>query len=443
MSKAYSVGTGGAVQLLSEVSIVDANEDVKTYLFGVSGGVPFMLEVSGGELINSDTTLSGVLSDAVRMYAAERGGKLYIADPDGIAKVLDPSTGTLSTYSDAPGGCGLICRYRDRIVLAKDNTWYMSRKGDPTDFNFVPVPVDKSMALMGPLSYDGIVGHNITALMCHSDDFLLFGCVDSIWQLEGDLASEGRLSCLSKDVGVISGDAWCRLPDGSMMVLSHTGLYVVAPGQAPKSFSREALPRELLEVDADDAISMCYDVKDDGVHLSITPDVGSGTHWWIDLRAGGFWPVSYGSSVVQPTAMHALSSPLSLMRKVVVGCADGYLRVFDDDAQDDDGHAFTGYVMYGPIRAKDAFSDVKVTGIASTLDAGGGSVTWTVQAGDYAEQAISDPQASDTGTFRAGRSYRGYPSIAGGAVAVKLSGASIWASEGVSLAIEDFGKQGL
>ncbi|MBM3191018.1 MAG: hypothetical protein FJZ90_20155, partial [Chloroflexi bacterium] len=100
-------------------------------------------------------TLTGTLPNASCSYQIGRR-----------IKVFDATTNTLSslvhTYGIPPVGCPLMCTYRDRLVLAgPDQVWYMSRSGDPTDFDYGADPNDVQRPVAGTTSDAGSIGEPI------------------------------------------------------------------------------------------------------------------------------------------------------------------------------------------------------------------------------------------------------------------------------------------
>jgi hypothetical protein len=186
-----------------------------------------------------------------------------------------------------PFGCGLAAAYNDRLVLARDHVWYMSRAGDIWDFDFSQE--DAAAAIGGSLDNVGQIGSPITALAPFGDDYLVFGCLNELWVLKGDPGAGGVMSNLSRTVGIVGQNAWCITPTGEMVFLSTDGVYVLPSGAGayPQSLSRDKLPRELMSVDRSRVrVCMAYDVQRRGIWLYLTPDVEQGRHWFIAWPAG-------------------------------------------------------------------------------------------------------------------------------------------------------------
>lgn len=363
-------------------------------------------------------------------------------------KVFDPVTGVgsklIATIGFPPIGCPLVCRYRDRLVFAgPDNQWYMSRQSYPDDFDYGADPDDPGRAVAGSNADAGVVGEPVTALIPHSDDYLLFGCSNSLWVLRGDPAYGGQLDSVSRTVGVLSGSSWCNLPDGSVMFMGREGLYLLAreATMAPEPFSRMALPDELKNVDVSaNTVSMEWDNSEFGIHVFVTPTSGSaGSHWWIDWHNKAFWKVVMPSTM-QPTACVSYAASPSVERKVILGCRDMYLRSFDRTQTTDDGTAIASYIWLGPMRmAQDGFHQGRLDAMVATMDATSVTPTWGVSVGSSAEGSMGTARA--TGTFAAGRGRHTYPRVSGAWSSVKVSGAGGWVMEQISVKITPTGRQ--
>ncbi len=200
-------------------------------------------------------------------YEVVRAPKVYDATTDAVS-VMEATAG------DVPANCRLICRYRDRIVLAKGHQWWMSRQGYPLDWDLSQPASDGARALTGASSDAGRIGEPITALIPHSDDYMIFACAYSLWVLRGDAGYGGQMGAVSRAVGVVDAGAWCWGPKGELYFLSHDGVYVLPAGAQgpPISVSRERLPKELMDVDPEKwNVSMAYDGLARKVHISLTP----------------------------------------------------------------------------------------------------------------------------------------------------------------------------
>jgi hypothetical protein len=363
-------------------------------------------------------------------------------------KTLNPATGTLAaltaTFGIVPLGCPLIATYRDRLVLAgPDASWYMSRQGDATDWDYGAYPDDTARAVAGANTTAGGVGEDIIALIPHSDDYMIFGCASSIWMLQGDPASGGQINAISRIIGIVNQGAWCRLPDSTLMILSRDGLYIINPGAGtyPQPFSRDVLPADLIDVDGvNNTVSMIYESRYRGVHLYVTPNSGSaGQHWWIDSATQSFWPVSLPSTM-QPTAVcnHVVST--GNPKYTILGALDGYLRHYDETAETDDGTAINAYVQYGPIFLGNPGYDGLVSELSADCADFSENVTVSILAGDTPENAAVATTPTWTATLAAGRNRPLHPRVRAVAASLEISGSGRWAMESLRLRVGSGGR---
>ena len=351
-----------------------------------------------------------------------------------------PALSTVSTiketYGIIPMGCPLCCVYRGRLVLAgPSHVWYMSRQGDYTDWDYGANPADPQRAVAGQVDDVSEIGDPIYALIPHGDDYLVFGCENTLWVLLGDAASGGQVNNLSREVGVVGPLAWCFLPDSSIMFLSRDGLYVLGPGatQYPQSFSRERLPQSLVDVDGvNNIVTMMFDSPFRGVHLYITPVNGTtGQHWWIDWMNKGFWPVSLPTTL-QPTAVCKYGRTGS-PRQVLLGCGDGYIRDYSAAATTDDGTTINSQIDFGPIRFGPPGYEGVITNLSANLAENSGSVNWAINTGRTAEQAATSGLTVALGSWAAAYNRIYYARVRGVAMVLSLTSAAQWGMESLIL----------
>ena len=356
---------------------------------------------------------------------------------------------TSTFYGIPPLNCSLCCTYRGRLVLAGPGSiWYMSRVLDPNDWDYGFDPQDPSRAIAGTSTTTGGIPEPLTALMPHSDSYLIFGCERSLWKLTSDPAYGGTIESLNRDVGVLSPGAWCNISDGSIVFLSRDGLYHLPPGgqSYPQPISRPKLPAELLNIDTTiNVISMCYDVQDRGIHLSVTPTAGTaGVHYFLDWTAQGFWPVSMPTAL-QPTAMMRYAPSSTTAPTVILGSFDGYTRKYlasqtADVNANGTTTAITSFVCYGPLNLAWPGYYAEIMQINANLDSNGQGVTWGIFQGETGQDALQAAvtagaagSAPWTGAWVAGDNHRQYPRAVGAAFVVMLSGTYGWAIDSMQI----------
>ena len=349
-------------------------------------------------------------------------------------KVFDPADDSLALWTatselgQVPNDCPLVCTYRDRLVLAGNpaHQWYMSRQGDPLDWQYLTEVDDLARAVSGLNADAGQIGDVLTALIPFGDDYLIFGCLNSIWVLRGDPVYGGEIENLDRAIGVVDKKAWCYGPAGEVIFLSRDGLYGLAGGSQsrPQSISREVLPRELLDVNTSlCAVNLAYDARDRGVAIFLTPNDSTGSlHWWFDWESKGFSSCTYQSDH-EPTVVYKHTSTIAEDTAVLFGCRDGYIRRSRQTLETDEGNEIASYVLLGPFINPEAMKDFRIDEIAGTLAEGSGDVTWSLLLGAGAESA-ANASAFATGTWSAGQNYTVRPQGRGRVFFLKLENGS-------------------
>lgn len=417
---------------------IDAHDMVVVISNAAGGAVDGTYKIQS--IAAGSLTLTASAGTGTCSYRIERAPKVY--DPVANTIVL-----MYATTGQVPTGNPLICRYLDRIVLAgaeiAPHVWYMSRVGDELDWDYSQT--DSQRAVAGTSNTASMPGDPITALVPHSDDYLIISCATSMWRLRGDPAYGGSLDLLSPMVGVIGPNAWCIGPAGELVFLSLNGLYAVLPSgdSYPIPLSTETLPYEFRNVDpSTTTVSLEYDVVNNGIHVYLTPDSSNTqVHWWFDWSRKTYWPMTLTSDH-EPTATCILQATAIEDSGVILGGRDGKLRRFNDMAENDCGTAFTSYAMMGPV----ALAPDGIVGILSSMDAvlsdDSGDVTWSIQPA-LTFEGTEAASSSDTGTWTAGLNATVYPACRGQAVIVKVTGTASrrWAFEQVIADVKEAGRR--
>jgi len=472
LSKLVSTDLGASITAVFPVHYVDSDGDRQYDLVYVVDGTlgfvragaavvdpPALLWPDGEEILWDDGETiyfpGGVSTGAIK--GVSRAGKVYLADT--ALKFYDPATSVvetvIATAGTVPTGQTLVALYRDRMILGgEDHIWYASRLGDPTDWDFGAEASDTGKAVAGQLELAGRVGEICTAFVPIRDKILLMATLNTLWALHGDPAT-GRIENVAIGVGIIEHNAWALSPEGLLAFLSTDGVYLWSPGQGLTRFSESRVPDELRELSTStNTISMAYDTEGRGFHLFITPSSGDGTHWWLDVENRAMWPVLLQTNH-QPLC--AASYRPDGVGNVVIGCKDGYLRIFDESAANDDGTAIASHVLIGPFRlAAQDTKDSMLAELHGVVDlVASGSVTWRVVMGSSAQEAASlaladvenviagDPveSVSASGSWTTDLRNRVVrPRARGAWVVLWLSSATQWSFEVVSAVARQLGR---
>lgn len=387
----------------------------------------------GGNMYSSNTTFADTWAYNASHPGYPAGTKSYVMmttdgelyDYDGSDERLVIESSALVGYAKGivPQQNPLICRWQDRIVLAGSpaHVWYMSRAGDPLDWDYSRPADDFGRAVAGTTSEAGTVGDPIVALMPYQDDFLCFGCATSIWVLRGNPTAGGQITCVSRNVGVIQKNAWCYGPTTELVFLSQGGLYVIAPypNQNPVALS-EAIPNKLIDVASTSTVSMAFDADRRGLLVSVTPSSGTGSHWWFDWDSRSWWEILYNTT----TNDH---QPIAMARKgadVYLACKDGKIRYFNDSASQDDDKDIPTSLVIGPFPLARGIDEGIINTIDALLGDDSGDVDWSLHVGqtaeDAAKDASNDTNAVASGTWSAGQNYRDRPRRRGRWAAIRL-----------------------
>jgi len=298
----------------------------------------------------------------------------------------------------------------------------------------------------------GVVGDlegTITCMIPYSDDILIIGCDHSLWQMQGNPMSGGRIDSISDNVGTPFGRPWCKDPDGNVFFFSNRGdVYRVPPfGAKPEIISQSVHP---LLKDVDLNTTFCRMEWDDEAHgamLWLTPlgDNGTATHYFWDSRTNGWFPYEYANTAYNPIAVKLFDGDQVDDRVVLIGGQDGKVRFSNTAKVTDSGTAFPATVTYGPFGAgKNTVDRVQkslLTGIAARTDVNSATVSYEVLYGDTAEasQRSENTVFVGDGTFAPGMGTTDNPMQGGYFLYIKAGTAdanTAWAMEELNLTLE-------
>lgn len=387
----------------------------RTRIIGVAGGSVYrsnfpptaLNPVSGG---------SDVLNPSIPLMQSFAFQKVFFLDGSTPGYVYyDLATNTVKdwatdvTAGDLPIGgdsdelaCRIIALYRGRIVMAgllsEPQNWFMSKSGDPFDWDYSPETTTAIQAVAGNSSVVGELGDVVTALMPYQDDLMFMGSPNSLWVMRGDPAAGGAIDNISRQIGVVGAQAF-TWDSSHLYFLSRNGLYrTEANGGAPEHISQGRLDSVFDNIDfSTNHVRLLYDADWQGVHIFITPSeqpASSNDHWFWDSRTDSFWRDQY-PAVQGPTAVSLFNADNPADRAVLLGGWDGYVRSFDEDANGDDGTAITSMVLVQPMNAGQAFMDSLLDDINLILGEGSEAVTLKLYGGNTVEQAKGNQEAGN------------------------------------------------
>jgi len=352
----------------------------------------------------------------------------------------------------------LGCLYRGRCVLSGNPNypyqWYMSRVANPFDWAYTAN--DSLSPIAGGNSQVGQLGDVIRALIPYQDEYLIFGCSNSIWALRGDAADGGSLTPLNDTIGIFGYRSWCFDSRLNLYFCSKTGIYKIPYGFGPaQPLSQFVLPDLIADTELDPTVhrvSMEYDRAREGILITITTITdGSNVCYWYDLSTEGFYPESY-PNVCGVYSLHFYDSNDDADRHLLLGSTDGYIRQFDastkNDATTNATSAIESYLTLPIIVPEDDDNNVRMNKMLITTAGGasGGSGSDTdsvdveVYKGDDPEEvleSIDDGDAPFNSKTLSGPGRANYirQRAKGHAVGIRLSNdsaSSTWAVEKIS-----------
>lgn len=361
--------------------------------------------------LTGDTPVSMQLTDDV-------DGKSKVFAVDGTdALVIEPVTGTIDNWGsrvltegvgDFPTRCALVAAWRGRAVLARQagnkSIWYMSRVGKPYDWDYGADPT-QTAAVAGTDPKIGLPGDSITALIPSKDDFLVFGCRNSIYQMVGDPGYGGTVQTLTTKTGVLGPKTWCFDEMGGLYFMAPSGLhYCNATPQGiaqPIPIKQKCASYLLDRIDSESShVEMAYDYLNKSVEILIQPLDGSlGIHVRYDTIFKAFWPVKYGhlGGVWSICEIHGNAD---IDRQFLLGGDNGYIQRPDADEAGDDGKAIESYIRLAPIAMDKGQYECMARELQATGVDGDGPVEWRWHVGnspsEVSAQALGAEQVSGT-----------------------------------------------
>ena len=327
-------------------------------------------------------------------------------------------------YTVYPGGASgsmpaqayLGCLYRGRVVLSGNPTyphqWYMSRQSNI--FDYLYATGDAQSPVAGGNSDAGEIGDIVRCLIPYRDDYLLFGCANSIWVLRGDPAAGGSLDEVDLTVGMYGAHSWCYDGDGNLFFWGSHGIYKMDKNFGGiENISRISLPAIVSDEAPDPSthrITMVYDRNRYGIVICITKLAdGSNSNYFLSLLQPtyGLFPETYPDECGVYSSIYYDTNDKTL-QGVVLGCKDGYIRTFDDTATNDAGSVATkieAYVLYPILHlSEEEDREGKLTSLTIVLGGGAADsahsdtngVSYDIHVADDPESLVEAVKNGDT-----------------------------------------------
>ena len=125
---------------------------------------------------------------------------------------------------------------------------------------------------------------------------------------------------------------------------------------------------------------------------------------------------------------------------MLLGGNDGYLRVWDQDAVNDDGHAVRSNVLIGPVGAQELETEVRITRFMATLASEQNGISYQLYVGDNPE----DKNLVSTGGLTSGANGFSTLRARGNNVWIRLKNNALnerWAMEKMSFVAYPAGRR--
>ena len=292
---------------------------------------------------------------------------------------------TVAASTNMPSSAYLVALYRGRVVLAgnpnEPHMWWMSKVADP--FNYAYSSTVVTSAVAGNNTKAGKIGDIIRTMISFGDDFLVFGCANSVHVLDGDPLADGSIDKLSDDTGIFSWTSWCKDDADNLYFYGNHGVYMMAGGRGkPTNISKNIIPNLALDWAVDPLLHrvvLAYDVVNRGVVIvKTTLADGTCSGYFYSLDTQGFYPVSFGNTADGIYCAFDYNADDPSYRKLLFGCADGYIRkLLGTNKNDDYGASSTETISsyFGILDrlSEDSDKEGKLTSL--TVEMSGGLVT--------------------------------------------------------------------
>ncbi len=242
-----------------------------------------------------------------------------------------------------PTSAYLVALYRARVILAGHpsypHMWYMPKVADPYNWLYSTAPLDAVNGNSPTVS--GQVGDIIRTIIVYGDDFLIFGCANSIQILTGDPQSGGSIDEASDKTGIFSFTSWTRDEDGNLYFFGNHGIYLMAGGRSnPVNITKNVIPNFATDWAVNPLthrVVLAYDAENRGIVIvkTVLAD-GTCSGYFYSLDTQGFYPISFGNTADGIYCAFDYNADDPTYRKLLFGCADGYIRKFLGTNKNDD-----------------------------------------------------------------------------------------------------------
>lgn len=440
----YAFG-GRIVDTTNEDSTTQITEEYNGDVYVFTRGRVYRGSSSGGELVG----IGGGGFSNPGICTAYFGQYLFGLDGGAVPQYIDLQQSTLAyailpwdpavTAGTLPEKCRFICEFLGRMVMANQqdnpNLFFMSRAGDPFDWDYGADPAESS-AIAASSGGIGIPPEPVTALIRGQEDYLLIGGPSQIQMIVGDPGFGGRMVQRTSKIGIFGNRAWCFDDQNRLFFIGGSGgLWVMSATGDPINVDRGRWGDDITKIDGSTHfVQMVFDPVDRLIYILKSSAIKSGAnvHFVYDVSGDSCWEDTYDSGgtapFMNPWAVGQVDTSIANDRRVLFGMQDGYVRRMTDAAAYDadtaegesaDQLAITAEVDIYPSQ-QSAQSESMAHELQATLDTGlqGVSAYWFTAT---SAQAVADQDiVSAVSTFTLTAGYNTPASIRSRGAAHKL-----------------------
>ena len=348
----------------------------------------------------------------------------------------DDDEGDTKVNGTMPDEPTILAMYRGRIVQSGDknspHVVYMSEQANPFNFTYGTEDALSASAVAG--GYAGNIGDIVTAVVPYKDDYMILGCSQTMWLMRGDPAAGGSIDQISFTAGLFDKTSFAWDSEDNLYFLDSNGIYRIPAGfGAVQKLTQQTLPDFVTDFALTPdvhRVTMAYDRKKHGILIGKTDvDTGGNQNYWLDLRTGGFFPEAYPAECSVYSANYYTADDPAY-RELLLGCRDGFLRVFDPrlykDQTTDAEAAIESFMLIGPGRIAGENRQGLLTQLLCVLSEETNPVRFELYTAKTAEEVIAAAMDDEinphtAGTITAGISSTIRPRCKGAYLILKLS----------------------
>ena len=355
----------------------------------VTGGDIYTFLTGGATLVNPPSGFGTSVGSGARYVESVAFGErvFYVNGSTYVYYEKVGSTDTILEWKSTSGGeipprSRLISSWNGRVLLARGDDpfdFFMSKKGDPFNWDFVPPVATVDQAIRVSDSRLGAVPDIITALVPMSEDILLIGCDHSIHRMVGEpLVSGSSYDLVSDQVGMLWNSGWTKDRSGRIYFMdSLGGIQRISANGQMEDLTRDYIDERLRAIDFETYYpKLVWSQEFRGLHVYMIP---YGTppadtivdHYFWEEQTGAWHIDQFSRHEEQPTAVYVSDGDDPDDRILLMGTEAGWMLTEDADNDDDNDGAeaqvIDSFVQIGPIAGSDMDRATRFSGFEFTL----------------------------------------------------------------------------